>query len=233
MYASLDKTLAQLFSKPFRAVLLRSLGLTIGLFIAIGFAAEGALSYFTTIPNEWLSTLAAIAAGLGVFFGAIFLLVPITSLFAGLFLDDIAAAVETRFYPDDPPGRELPVGRSMMIALKFTLVVVVVNIGVLFLLLVPGVNLIIFYVANGYLLGREYFELVALRHFSYDEAKALREKYRLRVFLSGLLIAGLVSLPIVNLLTPLFATAFMVHQFKRISVRSDPGSYLRTGTDHR
>jgi CysZ protein len=231
MYASLEKTLAQLFSKPFRAVLIRSLGLTIGLFIAIGFAAEGALSYFTDIPNEWLSTLAAIAAGLGVFFGAIFLLVPITSLFAGLFLDDIAAAVEARFYPDDPPGRELPIGRSVMIALKFTLVVIFVNIGVLFLLLVPGVNLVIFYVANGYLLGREYFELVALRHLSYAETRALREKYRLRVFLSGFLIAFLVSIPIVNLLTPLFATAFMVHQFKRISLSPHPDPYLHTGTN--
>jgi len=231
MISSLEKTLAQLFSKPFRSVLVRSLGLTIGLFIAIGFAAEGALGYFAEIPNEWLSTLAAIAAGLGVFFGAIFLLVPITSLFAGLFLDEIASAVEARFYPDDAPGRELPIARSLVIALKFTLVVILVNIGVLFLLLLPGINLIIFYVANGYLLGREYFELVALRHYPYAQAKALRRKYRLRVFLSGLLIAFLVSIPILNLLTPLFATAFMVHQFKRIQGAARSTPYPHSGTN--
>ncbi len=231
MLSSFEKTLAQLFSKPFRSVLIRSLGLTIGLFVAIGFAAEGALRYFAAIPNEWLSTLAAVATGLGIFFGAIFLLVPITSLFAGLFLDEIAGAVEARYYPGDPPGRELPIARSLVIAAKFTLVVILVNIGVLFLLLLPGINLVIFYIANGYLLGREYFELVALRHHPYAQARRLREKYRLRVFLSGLLIAFLVSIPILNLLTPLFATAFMVHQFKRIEALGVIDPYPHTGTN--
>ncbi len=216
MFASIEKTLAQLFSRPFRSVLYRSVGLTIGLFIIIGIAAQAALARFAEMPYEWLGTMAAIAAGLGVVIGAVFLLAPITSLFAGLFLDEIAATVEERYYPGDPPGRELPLSRSMIIALKFTAVVIVVNIGVLFLLLLPGINLIIFYIANGYLLGREYFEMVALRHYSYAEVRALRQKHRLKVFLSGAVIAFLVSIPILNLLTPLFATAFMTHQFKRI-----------------
>lgn len=215
MFASLEKTLSQLFSPPFRSVLLRSVGLTIGLFIVIGIAVQSALATFAVMPWEWLAAVAAILAGLGTLIGAVFLLAPVTSLFAGLFLDEIAAAVEARYYPNDAPGTELPIAQSMLVAVKFTFVVILVNIGVLILLLLPGINLIAFYIANGYLLGREYFELVAMRHHPINEAKALRRRHRFKVFLSGLVIAGLVSIPLVNLLAPLFATAFMTHQYKR------------------
>ena len=151
--------------------------------------------------------------------GSVFLIAPITSLIAGLYLDDIAAEVEKHHYPGDPPGEELPLLATMAISLKFGLLVIGVNLLVLVLLLLPGVNLVAFYVANGYLLGREYFELAAFRHLPLEDARRLRKANRGRVFLSGLAIAGLVSIPIVNLLTPLFATAFMVHTYKDVAGR--------------
>ena len=70
--------------------------------------------------------------------------------------------------------------------------------------------------ANGYLLGREFFELAALRHMSREEAAELRSAKGLQVFLAGLVIAGFLAVPLLNLLTPLFATAFMVHVFKKM-----------------
>lgn len=222
MFASLEKTLAQLPSAPFRSVLWRSLGLTIALYIIMGAAMYGLFVRFAELPWPWLETLAGILAGLGMVVGMVFLLVPITSLFAGLFLDIIAAAVEERYYPLDPPGRDLPLAQSIPIALKFTAVVIGVNILVLLLLLLPGVNLIAFYIGNGYLLGREYFEMAGLRHLPYDEVRALRERNRLRVFLAGTLVALLISVPILNLLAPLFATALMTHQFKQAQARSTP-----------
>ena len=96
----------------------------------------------------------------------------------------------------------------------------VVNILALLLLLVPGVNLIAFYVGNGYLLGREYFEMVAMRHLPAAEARRLRKANRGSVLLCGVVIAGLASVPILNLLTPLFATAFMVHVYKGLARRA-------------
>jgi CysZ protein len=92
-----------------------------------------------------------------------------------------------------------------------------VNILALFLLLIPGVNLIAFYLGNGYLLGREYFELAAMRHMPAAEAKQLRKANRVTVLLCGLIIAGIASVPILNLITPLFATAFMVRIYKRLA----------------
>jgi CysZ protein len=85
----------------------------------------------------------------------------------------------------------------------------------LLVFLIPGVNLTVFFVANGYLLGREYFEFAAMRHLPINEAKALRRKNGMTVFVGGLIIAGVMAIPLVNLLTPLFATAFMVHIYKR------------------
>jgi len=99
-------------------------------------------------------------------------------------------------------------------------VVLAVNFVALILLLVPGVNLIAFYAGNGYLLGREYFELAALRHLPAAEAKRLRKSNRPTVFLSGLIIAGVASVPILNLVTPLFATSFMVRVYKGLAARA-------------
>ena len=146
-------------------------------------------------------------------------LVAIVLVIAGLYIDDIAAQVERTNFPADPPGRELPVAQSVWLALKFFIVVLLVNIVALFLLLIPGVNLIAFYLGNGYLLGREYFELAAMRHMAPAEAKSLRKANRLTVLLCGLMIAGLASVPIFNLVTPLFATAFMVRIYKGLARR--------------
>ena len=85
------------------------------------------------------------------------------------------------------------------------------------LLLVPGVNLVAFFIGNGYLLGREYFEAAARRFTGRAEARALRRENGPTVFVAGLLIALFLAVPLLNLFTPLFAAAFMVHVHKRLS----------------
>ncbi len=77
----------------------------------------------------------------------------------------------------------------------------------------------IFFLATAWLLGREYFELAAMRFCPPDEAKALRKRNGATVYMGGLLIAAFVSIPIVNLATPLFAMALMVHVHKRVSAQ--------------
>jgi CysZ protein len=86
-------------------------------------------------------------------------------------------------------------------------------------LFVAGAGLVIMFLANAYLLSREYFLLAAMRFRSPAEAKAMRRAHRTSIFLAGLLIAIFVSIPIVNLATPLFAMAMMVHMHKRLSQR--------------
>ena len=101
-----------------------------------------------------------------------------------------------------------------------------VNLAALLLLLVPGVNLIIFFLANAYLLSREYFELAAMRFASPAEARALRQQNAVTVFFAGFLIAPLLMVPILNLITPVYGTAFMVHLHKRLAARSGRARYI-------
>ena len=219
MLTAAGQAFEELFSPPFRAVMVKCVGFTVALLAGLILALEWSFTYFVAWP-DWIETTIQWLGGLALVAASIFLIPPVTSLIAGLYLDDIADQVERRNFPADPPGRELPVAKSIWLAAKFFAVVLAVNLVALLLLLVPGVNLIAFYVGNGYLLGREYFELAAMRHMSAADAKRLRKSNRLTVLLCGLLIAGLASVPILNLVTPLFASGFMVRMYKRIAAKS-------------
>ena len=216
MLSAAGQAFRDMFTPPFRAVLFKCVGFTIALLVLLIVGIEWTFSYFVQWP-DWIETSIEWLGGLALVVGSIFLIPPVTSLIAGLYLDDIAALVEREHYPADPPGRELPTLQAIGVALRFFFVVLLVSLVALFLLLIPGVNLIAFYLGNGYLLGREYFELAAMRHVPPAEAKSLRRANRLTVFLCGLLIAGIASVPILNLITPLFATGFMVRVYKSLA----------------
>jgi CysZ protein len=222
MLAAAIQAFRELFTPPFRAVLFKCVGLTIGLLVLLIVLIEGVFNY-TVVWPDWIETTLSWVAGLGLVIGSIFLIPPVTSLMAGLYLDDIAGQVERTDYPSDPPGKEMPTVAAIGVGLRFFVAVLVVNFIALLLLLVPGVNLIAFYVGNGYLLGREYFEMVAMRHLPAEEARRLRKAHMGYVSLCGFVIAGLASVPILNLLTPLFATAFMVRIYKQLARRAGVG----------
>lgn len=204
------------FSPPLRKILLKSLGLALLLLIVLGVVLETTITHLFTLPYPFDVALAIFSA-LGMIAGAVYLMPAITSLIASLFFDEIADAVERRNYPAEPAGRALPVTTAALLSLRFFGLVLLVNLFALTLLIIPGVNIGVFFVANGYLLGREYFELSAMRFRPIAEARALRKANRLRIFLAGLLIACVVFVPVLNFITPVFATAFMVRIHKRIT----------------
>jgi len=216
MLAAAGQAFEELFTPAFRSVLLKCVGLTIGLLIVLIIGIEWTFSHFVQWPS-WVEKTMEWLGGLALVVGSIFLIPAVSSLIAGLYVDDIAAEVERTAYPQDPPGKELATRPAIGLALKFFIVVLAVNIVAVFLLLVPGINLIAFYLGNGYLLGREYFELAAMRHLPLAEARQLRKANRITVLLCGLIIAGIASIPILNLITPLFATTFMVRIYKGLS----------------
>ncbi len=219
IFNSASTAFSQLFSPSFRAVLWKSLGLTIALLISLWIAFDLAYSSFL-LPmigsNSWTASILSWLLGAGLIVGLGFLIAPVTSIFGGFFIDDIAEAVEQKHYPNDPKGHPLPTAKAAVLSLKFTLLVISTNILALLLLLVPGVNLMVFFVANGYLLGREYFQFAALRFMSPSEADELRHQTKGTVFIAGLVIAGFLTIPLLNLLTPLFAAAFMTHVYKKL-----------------
>ena len=216
MLTAAGQAFQQLFTPAFRAVLLKCVAFSIGLLALLIIGIEWTFSHFVQWPG-WIEKTIEWLGGLALVVGSIFLIPPVSSLIAGLYVDDIAAEVESTTYPQDPPGKPVATLPAIGLALKFFVVVLAVNILAVFLLLIPGINLIAFYLGNGYLLGREYFELAAMRHMPPDEAKQLRRANRVTVLLCGLIIAAIASVPILNLITPLFATAFMVRIFKGLS----------------
>lgn len=219
---------SQLFSPGFRAVFLKSIGLTLLVLVALWFALRQLFlalalpwidALMPAVPEwaGWLTLLAAVVTGIGLALALALLIAPATAIVAGLFLDDIAEEVERSSYPREPVGHAMPAMRSLILSLKFFGIVILGNLLALLLLLVPGVNLIAFFVVNGYLLGREFFEFAAMRFRPEDEAKAFRRKHAVTVFFAGLVIACFLAVPLLNLLTPLFAAAMMVHLHKMLS----------------
>ena len=207
----------QMFSKPFRGVLFKTVGLTLLLFIAVAAAGSQVFVHFGGELAGWLFATAGIFLALAWLAAFAFLFPPVTAVVASLFLDDVAEIVEREDYPGDPPGRAMPTAEAIVQGIRFVGIVVLVNLGVLLLILLPGINAVAFFLANGYLLGREYFELAAGRFRPRREVKAFRKAHGGSVFVAGLLIALFVAIPVLNLMTPLFATAFMVHTHKRLS----------------
>ncbi|HVG51723.1 MAG TPA: sulfate transporter family protein [Xanthobacteraceae bacterium] len=226
------KALAQIFTKPFRAVLLKSAGLAIAVLVVLGIALQRLLVWLTGEGGQWVETtlgalahwpvvvlgwMLAFALGFGLFLGAIFLMPAVTALVAGFFADEIAENVEREHYPVDPPGVALPLTRAALEGLKIALLALVVYLVSLPFLLFAGFGAILFFLATSYLLGREYFEMAAMRFHPAEEAKAMRRLNIGTVFVAGMFIAAFVSIPIVNLATPVFGMAFMVHLYKRLA----------------
>jgi CysZ protein len=234
MIAAAVKALSQMSSPAFRAVLLKSVGLALVLIVVLAIGLHRLLAWLAAGGGVWaqemlgpaaqtplniLLWIVTIAAGLGIVLGSIFLMPAVTALVASFFVDEIAAEVERMHYPDDPPGKPVPLTAAAAEGAKTAGFAVLVYLLALPFLLLAGVGVIIFFIATAFLLGREYFELAAMRYRPPAEAKALRKHHGSTVFGAGLLIALFVSIPIVNLATPLFGTAMMVHMHKRLSGR--------------
>src|SRR6201985_596413 len=226
------KALSQILSPPMRSILWRSIGLALVLIVVLAIGLQRALSWFATSGEAWaeamlgpgfhtsinvLAWIISIAAGLAVVAGAVFLMPAITSLVAGVFVDEVADHVESEYYPAERPGTALPLGLAMTEGTKTALLTILVYLIALPFVFFAGVGFIAFFIATAWLLGREYFELAAMRFRAPAEAKAMRKQNAGIVFTAGLVIAAFVSIPIVNLATPLFGMAFMVHMHKRLS----------------
>jgi CysZ protein len=225
------KALTQMFTAPFRSVLLKSAGLALALLALLVIAlsrliawltgagahwAEGALGTAAHDPLRLLGWLVAFALGSGLVAGAVVLMPAVTALVASFFTDEIAEKVEQSHYPLDPPGVDVPLPRAILEGAKAATLSVVVYIVCLPFVIFAGFGALLLFLANGYLLGRVYFDLAAMRFHPVAEARILRRMHRGTVFFAGLFIAGFVLIPIVNLATPLFGTAFMVHIHKRL-----------------
>ena len=219
MLAAAFTAFYDLLSPPFRRILLNAVGLSLLLFALVIIAAYLILRAMTLMPWGWADPILDVAASLGLVVLAFFMMAPVTAMFAGFYLDRVAALVENRHYPADRPGRELPLARAVLTGIQFGLLVLVVN-----LLLLPtlffGIGAIVMLIANAYLISREYFEMAASRLMPVHDARMLRKENSPAIFVAGFVPALLALIPLVNLTVPLFATSYFVHLFKRVRASS-------------
>lgn len=228
------KALAQLFTSALRRVLFKAAGLALLLIVIIGIVLNRIFAALAESGANWaeqtsgfaphavwtsLAWVMSIMAGLGIITGALFLMPAITAFIGSFFVDEVADVVEREHYPADPPGHALPFFRALFEGLKTALLALVIYLCALPFVFFAGLGVIILFLANSYLLGREYFELAAMRFRAPADAKAMRKQNATYVFLAGMVIAVFVSIPLVNLATPIFAMAYMVHVHKRMSAK--------------
>jgi CysZ protein len=226
------RALSQMFTPALRHVLLKAVGLALILIVIIGILMQRLLAAWAETGANWaeqatgmaphavwsaLAWVLSIMASLGIITGALFLMPVVTAFVGSFFVDEVADAVEREYYPAETPGRALPFFRALIEGVSFAALALVVYLCALPFIFFAGIGIIILFLANSYLLGREYFELAAMRFRPPHEAKALRKANAVYVFLAGMFVALFVSIPVVNLATPIFAMAFMVHIHKKLS----------------
>lgn len=209
------QAIRQTLSKPFRRLIILSLLASLALLTGLGIAVQEGIGAIPPLGVAWIDLIIEWVARAFAVIVLVPLVFPVASLVVGIFLENIAAKVEAADYPADPPGADQPFFQSIWIALRFTVTLILVNLLVLPFYLVPILNLGLFWLVNGYLLGREFFELVTLRHLAPGPVRQMRRKNRLRILAAGIIIALFTTVPVVNLLAPVFATIFMVHVYKR------------------
>jgi uncharacterized protein involved in cysteine biosynthesis len=134
-------------------------------------------------------------------------------------LEEVADAVDARHYRDLPPARRQPMAETVVVSLRLFLATIVLNVVLLPAYFIPVLNLCVFFGLNGYLLGREYFELAAVRRMTAGEARVLRRRHPWRVIGAGSVIALLLSIPVAGWFMPVVGTAFMVHVVERLRRR--------------
>lgn len=220
MVEDLLLALRQMDDPRLQRVLLRGAGACLVLLIAMIAGVSWLTSVLADTGYSWLDTVLPYVSGVGTTVLAWFLFPVVTVGLIGLWLDDVAEAVEARHYANAPPVRPSPIWEQILPALRFIAVAATLNLLALPLfLLLPGLNLVLFLLLNGYLLGREYFEAVAARRLAPPDVTRLRRRARSSVIAEGALVAALSLVPLVNLVAPIIGTAMMVHRYHKAAAR--------------
>jgi uncharacterized protein involved in cysteine biosynthesis len=231
IFSAFFQALGQLGDRRFRRVVLLGVLLALALLVAV-YAGFLQLVWWLT-PDQMEIPFVGQVTGVETLLGwasllvmlglSVFLMVPVAAAFTGFFLEDVADAVEDRHYAHLPPAKPLSFGESLRQSVNFLGVVLAVNAVALFLypLAGPAVPLL-FWAVNGFLLGREYFTLVALRRLTPEATRDLRRRNSGRLWLAGILMAAPLSVPILSLVIPVLGVATFTHLFHKLAAQSSP-----------
>ncbi|MEO1705958.1 MAG: EI24 domain-containing protein [Pseudomonadota bacterium] len=217
-----SKALGQVGDPRFRRVLWRGIGLTIALLVGAYAALLGLIEWLAGGPIElpivgevtWVGDLLSFGSLAVMLIVSVFLMIPVASAITSLFLDEVATAVEEKHYPEIGTPPRTPFWDGLRDTVNFLGVLIAANIFALILYaLFPPAAFFIFIGLNGYLLGREYFTIAAMRHLGRDGAKALRKEHAGLIWAAGCLMALPLTFPILNLVIPILGAATFTHLY--------------------
>ncbi len=222
IFSSFFKAVGQIGDPRFRRVLWLGIGLTIALLVA---AYAGLLWLIDVLVGPegyagvlgdvtWLPGLLGLSSIIFMLVLSVFLMVPVASAITSMFLDEVAQAVEDKYYPHLPDVPGVPFAEALKDTVNFLGVLIAANLlaFILYAFIAP-MAVFIFWGLNGFLLGREYFQLAAMRRIGRDRAKALRSRHTATIWAAGVLMAAPLSLPLINLLVPILGAATFTHLF--------------------
>ncbi|MEM8576407.1 MAG: EI24 domain-containing protein [Pseudomonadota bacterium] len=238
--SSFFAALGQIGDPRFRKVLLLGIALTVALLVG---ATAGLLAFIDWLTADsveapligeitWLDDILSVGGVLVMLVLSIVLMVPVASAITSMFLDTVAEAVEDVHYPHLPRAQTVPFWDQLRDTVNFLGVIIAANIAALFayvfLAFIPFGPVLVFWALNGYLLGREYFTLAAIRHVGRAEAKRLRRSHSGTVWLAGILMAIPLTVPLVNLAIPIIGAATFTHLFHRLTMTAPFGRTSRS-----
>lgn len=225
IFNDFTKAIGQLTDPRFARVLFLGVALTIALLFAIytvffwfiGWIIPDAITLPWIGEITWIDNIASGASLIVMLFLSMFLMVPVASVFTGFFLDQVAEAVEEKHYPHLPKATPIPFGEMLRDSIAFLGLIVVANLAALLVYALTTIAApLIFWSLNGFLLGREYFQLVAMRRLGRAGAKIARARHSTTILMAGFLMAVPLSIPLVNLLVPILGAATFTHLFHRL-----------------
>jgi CysZ protein len=220
MFSSAGRALQMIFEPALFGVVLKSFALSFAIFVLLFLGAEYGVQHLPALQWHWLNIFLELLVPVLVIVLAFVLGAPVAAIFASLYVNRIAATVEAKYYAGEATGSGAPFFSSLVVALRVLAWIVVLTLALLPVdVTVPVLGSLAALVTNGWLLGREYFELTALRHLPRDQVDAMRKRHGGAILGAGLVIAALAEIPIVNFVAPLYGAAFMVHVFKHFQHR--------------
>ena len=214
MFAALSKGIFQLRDPSTIKMVWMCFGIVICIFLVLLMSIDITLRFTSFFQTGWLESISDTLGRLLTLIITWLLFPAAISSVIGFFLDRVTSAVESRHYPLLPPVVAPSIFDSIFIAIKFFIVLVCLNILLLLFIFTGPFYIILYYLVNGYLISREFFELIASRRLDTSEIRTMRKKFRFSLILIGTAFAFLMTVPVINLLMPIVATATMVHLFE-------------------
>ena len=225
IFSDFLRSIAQFDDPKFRRVLWRGLGLTIVLLAAacllviygVNQLLSSALVAGVIGDQSWLGSLFNIGGVLLTIALSIWVMVPVASAIIALFLDEVAQAVEARHYPHLPKQAAAKLQDQILVSIRFLGLLILANIGALILsMILPFLGPVVFWATNGYLMGREYFQMAAMRRLPRAQAQELLRRHQGSIWRAGILMAIPLTIPLVGLFIPILGAATFTHLFERL-----------------